>query len=232
MHAVKLTNSEALFDASYSPEIKVYVDGVLTAPSSATLSLFWPNGDEKITDRACTINGTTKAITPSTPFTAAERQDDVDEDYRLLLKYVVSSITYWVNLLFDDCKTPLTCSVIDDDLEALDTDISNNRPESLTTWTKYIEQAFNDIKRMLKEKGRRASMIVDASQINDLIVTHTLDLIYFYFAKNTEDIWWIKYLKMAEKFNAEFESLHIKYDLDEDGVVDEPIFFGTGSLTR
>ncbi len=232
MHSVKLTNSEALFEANYTPEIKVWVDGVLTAPSAATISLFWGNGDEKVTDRACSINGTTKVITPSTAFTSAERDTVPLEDYRLLLKYTISGVTYWVNFLFDDCRTPLTCSVVDADLEALDTDISSNRPETLTTWTSYIEQSFKEIKRKLKEKGRRSSMIVDASQVSDLVVIHALELIYYYFAKAPDDIWWIKYMKMAEKFSADFESLHIKYDSDEDGDVDEAAFFGSVKLQR
>jgi hypothetical protein len=230
MHSVKLTNSEALFDSSYIPEIKVWVDGVLTAPSSATLSMYWSNGDEKVTDRACTINGTTKAITAT--FTAAERYTDTDEDYRLLLKYVISGTTYQANFLFDDCLTPLNCSVVDADLLKYSPELADNRWNNETTFSKIIERAFDDIRRRLKEKGRRASLMVDGQQINDLVVTHTLELIYFDFAKADNDIWWIKYMKMAERFQAEFDNLHLKYDEDEGGEVDGTETFSTSSLVR
>ncbi len=230
MHAVKLTNSEALFDASYSPEIKVYVDGVLTAPSAATLSLFKPSGTEEVTDRVCTIGPTTKVITAT--FTTAEREDDAMEDYRLLLKYTIGGIVYQTNFLFDDCMTPLYCSVIDTDLTALAPELASDRWDGQSTFTTQIERAFGDIKRRLKERGRRARLMVDGSQIHDLVVTHALELIFFDFAKSGDDIWWIKYLKQAEKFNSEFENLHLKYDTDEDGVVDDGVIFGTVNLVR
>jgi len=232
MHSVKLTNSEALFDANYTPEIKVYVDGVLTAPSTATISLFWANGDEKVTDRACTINGTSKAITPTTAFTTAERDTKPLEDYRLLLKYTISGVAYWTNFLFDDCRTPLTCSVIDADLLMYAPELADNRWNNETTFTKPIERSFDDIRRMIKEKGNRACLLVDGQQVNDLVVTHALELICYDFAKTTDDIWWAKYLKAAERFQAEFANLHVKYDADEDGAVDEESGFSTGYLIR
>jgi len=232
MHSVKLTNSEALFEANYTPEIKVWVDGVLTAPSTATISLFWGNGDEKVTDRVCTINGATKAITPATAFTSAERDTTPLEDYRLLLKYTVSSVAYQANFLFDDCRTPLVCSVVDADLLKYAPELSSDIWQGQTTFTSQIERAFDDIKRSLKERGRRASLIVDAMQINDLVVVHALELIFFDFAKSETDIWWIKYLKLAAKFQSEFENLHLKYDEDEDGAVDDTAFFGSVKLVR
>lgn len=230
MHAVKLTNAEALFDSPYTPTIKVYVDGTLTAPSSATLSLFWSNGTEEVTDRACTIDGTTKVI--SATFTAAERYTDPDENYRLLLKYVVSGITYTTNLLFDDCETPLTCSVIDADLLKFAPELASDRWDGQSTFTTQIERSFDDIRRRLKEKGRRAKLMVDATQINDLVVTHALEMIYFDFSKDTTDIWWAKYLKMAEKYQAEFENLNLQYDTDEDGTVDDEVGVGQVSFNR
>jgi hypothetical protein len=229
MHAVKLSNSESLFEAIYTPEIKVYVDGVLAAPSAAKLSLFWPNGDEVITDKACTISA---GRVISLPIAVTEKYESPLEDYRLRLKYTLASVEYQVNFLFDDCLTPLTCSVVDDDLLKLAPELGDDRWEGQTTFTTQIERAFGDVKRKLKEKGRRASMMIDATQVNDLVVTHALELIYRDFAKAPDDIWWVKYLKLAEEFGADFDKLRIKYDTDEEGEVDEVAFFGNVGLIR
>jgi len=228
-HSFEFLNNEALYEADYTPEIIVSVDGTKTAPSSATLTLYDPGGTAIISARDCTINGTTKKITAT--FTSSEL-DDLLEDWRLLLSYVIGAVTYKLNLLFDVCRFILLNPVSDDDLIDLHPDLASNRWAEQTNFRPQIDKAFSDIKRKLKERGRRARMMIDSTQIKDLIICHALELVFFDFAKDTEDIWWNRYLKRAEQFTNDFEALHIAYDSDESGTIDETISFGNVELNR
>jgi hypothetical protein len=232
-HSAELLNNEALYEASYTPEIIVSVDGVKTAPSTATLTLYNPSGTVIVSARACAIDGTTKKITAT--FTAAE-VSTLTEDWRLLLAYEIEvdsvAIAYQANFLFDVCRLILVNPVIDEDLLALHPDLASNRWASQTTFMPQIEKAFSDIKRKLKERGKRARMMIDATQIKDLIICHSLELVFFDFAKDIGDIWWNRYLKRAEQFAADFENLHIAYDSDESGTIDEVVRFGNVNLNR
>jgi hypothetical protein len=232
-HSAELLNNEALFEASYTPEIIVSVDGVKTAPSTATLTLYNPSGTAIVTARACTVNGTTKKITAV--FTGGNGTGEIStltEDWRLLLNYTIASVVYQANFLFDVCRLILVNPVIDEDLLALHPDLASNRWASQTTFMPQIEKAFSDIKRKLKERGKRARMMIDATQIKDLIICHSLELVFFDFAKDIGDIWWNRYLKRAEQFAADFENLHIAYDSDESGTIDEVVRFGNVNLSR
>jgi len=233
MHAVKLTNPEALFDSAYTPTFELYVDGVQVTPSAASLTMCWPGyalADAEFTDRACTLSESADEITCAIP--ASERETEPIENYRLILKYTYSGTVYTVNFLFDDCRTPLTCSVVDDDLKKLYPEIADHIWDGHTTYTAQIGRAFDDVRRKLKEKGRRAVLMVDASQVNDLVVIRTLAMIFNDFAKSTEDIWWQRYLKMSEQFEADFANLSIDYDEDEGGDVESAVGFGNVRLDR
>jgi len=232
MHSVKLLNNEALYLADYTPIIEIYVDGVLTAPTAATLSLFTPYNVEKVTDRICTISAAKKI---SAVFTGTGTTPEIDllgVDYQLLLKYTIGGVVHITNFLFDNVRTPITCSVTDADLQKFIPELQGDKWDNQSTFVPQIERSFEDIKRKLKERGRRASMMIDGSQIRDLVIDHALEIIFFDFAKAPDDIWWIKYLKKAEKFQSDFENLHIAYDTDEGGGVDEVVFFGTSEVIR
>lgn len=232
-HSYEFANNEALYEANYTPEIIISVDGVKTAPTSATLTLYNPAGEAKVTARTCSINNTTKKITAT--FTGVAETGEIGyllEDWRLLLSYVIGGVTYNLNLLFDVCRFVLMNPVSDDDLKKLHPDLSDDRWSTQTTFLPQIEKAFSDIKRKLKERGRRARMMIDATQIKDLIICHALELVYFDFAKSNDDIWWLRYEKRAAQFQADMESLHIAYDSDESGTVDEVASFGNVSLSR
>ena len=236
-HSAELLNNEALFESSYTPEIIVSVDGVKTAPSAATLTLYDPSGTAIVTTRACAINSTTKKITAV--FTGGDGTGEIDEkteNWRLLLAYEIDvdsvAVTYQANFLFDVCRVILVNPVTDDDLKELHPGIVGEIWSTQTTYTAQIEKAFADIKRKLKERGRRPSMLIDGTQIKDLIICHALELIFFDFAKDATDIWWNRYLKRAEQFAADFENLHIVYDSDESGTIDEVVHFGNVNLSR
>ena len=53
------------------------------------------------------------------------------------------------------------------------------------------------------------------------MILKTFELIFFAFAKSEDDIWWNRYLMVKEKYGDRFSKLVIKYDTDEDGIIDK-----------
>jgi len=232
MNSARMLVSESRFGASFIPQIEIYEDGAIVAPSSALISLYSPDDSLVVDSRVAAINETTKRISATFTGGADGEIDSMAENWRLVVDYEIGSIADQANFLFDCCKIILENTVVDADLLKLHPNLAEDRFADQDNFSPQIERAFEDIKRVLKERGRRPSLLVDASQIRDLTITHALELIFFDFAKTTEDIWWNRYLKKAAQYSAELESLNLKYDSDETGSIDEMIRFGTRSIVR
>jgi hypothetical protein len=76
------------------------------------------------------------------------------------------------------------------------------------------------VERAIRDKGRRPHMLIDGNQVRELVILKTFEMICFDFAKTPEDIWWARYQKYHEAYEAAFAKLVIKYDEDESGAID------------
>ncbi|MCP4763086.1 MAG: hypothetical protein GY870_15020 [archaeon] len=227
MFSIKLLNNEVAFGQGATVQFQFYVEGVATAPTSGKFTLKNPGGETIIDQQNMTINGTLIKYVMT-----AGNLSEMLENYRILIEYVYNSITYTANFLLDVVLTPLVLSVSNSDLLERHPDLNYDLWEGITSYSTQIEKAFEIVKKDIKNKGRRPSLIIDASQIDILIEFKALELIFFDFSTDNEGINWDKYLKYAEKYNQELSSMNLKYDFDEDGTIDGNIAFGTIDLVR
>lgn len=230
--AARILVSESLYGVNFIPEIEVYEDGAIVAPSSASISLYSPSGVLMVDARVATIDSSTKRI--SAVFTSGESGEinTKAEDWRLMVDYEIGSVADQANFLFDSCLVLLENSVVDDDLLKLHPNLADERYEAQANFNPQIEKAFSDIKRILKEKGQRPNLLIDAAQIRSLIIAHALEIIFFDFAKTVDDIWWHRYQEMKNDYLGQWETIVLKYDSSEVGTVDEAKTFGTRELIR
>lgn len=228
-HVVKLLDNEAIYEDTYTVEFELYVDGVLTAPSSATLSMWTPGNTQKVTDAACTINNTTKRISYTVTSTLME---NLEEDYRLQLSYVVSSVTYKDNRLFDVVRFKIKCDVVDKDLEPVHPDLAGDLWNGKTTYATQIEEAFRRVKEDIKNFGNRPHLMVDGSQVKDLVIHKALAIIFEDFAKSPDDIWEFRAKRENERYTALLGRVELRMDTDEDKVIDTKKRFNTIHLVR
>ena len=216
---VRLTENQALKNLAYDIEIKIYRSGAQIVPTSVTLTVKDPGGTVQVED---------VSLTPSVAGTityelATAYTGTLWENALLELSYVdEASNAQKETLFFDVVLSVLKCAVIDTDLTDYEPDLASHRWSSQTTYDKQIQKAFEQVKRDIKNKGRRPEMLIDGSQVKEVVIYKTLSIICFSFAKDVdEDIWWHKYLKWEDMFKTEFEKLVIKYDESESGTIED-----------
>ncbi len=211
-----LTENEAVKSLAYPIEVKVYEAGVQLTPTSATITVKNPGGTAQVEDEAVTITSGTMTYSLIATYTATLWENAIIE-----LSYVVSSVTYKAIFLFDVVLNRLKCNIIDQDLKDYMPALASDIWSVQTNYDKQIQEAFNIVKRDIKDKGRRPHMLIDGSQIRECLILKTFELIFFAFAKTEEDIWWNRYLMVKEKYEERFSKLVIKYDIDEDGLIND-----------
>jgi hypothetical protein len=212
-----LTDDQAVQDYAFPVEVKIYEDGVQLVPTSATITINDPDGTAEVIAAAMTVAAGVGTLTY--PLTATYTAD-LWENAIIEVDYVIATVHYKAVFFFDVVLNALKCSVIDADLKSYAPLLATVIWNTQTTYDKQIQEAFRAIKRDVKNKGKRPSMLIDGTQIRELIILKTFELICFDFAKNTEDIWWARYQKYRDAYVAAFASLTIKYDEDESGTVD------------
>ncbi len=216
-HVVKLTEDQAVQSAAFPIEAKVYSAGVQIKPSSATVTIKDPDGTEKLAATAMTANSTTGTLTYSL---AATYTADLWENAVIEIAYTISSVVYTAVFFFDVVLHALYCNVTDDDLKAYFPQLADEIWSGTANYSGQIAEAFQFVKRLIKDKGKRPSMLIDGSQVRELVIIKTFEMIFFNFATDPEGIWWKRYEQYRSLFNERFASLVIKYDEDESGTID------------
>lgn len=216
-YIVKLTEDQAPRGAAFPIEAKVYSAGTQVKPTSATVTVRDPDGTEILAAIAMTVDGTSGTLSYLFP---TAKTVDLWENAVIEINYTIATVVYRATFFFDVVITPLACDVVDNDLKAYFPLLADEIWSGTTSYSGQIAEAFNAVKRLIKDKGKRPSMLIDGSQVRELVIIKTFEMIFFNFAKNPEDVWWKRYEKYAALFTARFAALQIKYDEDESGTIE------------
>ena len=212
-----LTEDQAVKGAAYAVEVKAYEAGSQVVPTSATITVKDPDGTAVVTAAAMTVSvAGTMTYSLTATYTA-----DLWENAVISVSYVVATVTYKAVFFFDVVLNVLKPNVIDADLKNYAPQLASEIWSVQTNYDKQIQEAFLIVKRAIKDKGRRPAMIIDGSQIRELVILKTFEMICFDFAKSPEDIWWNRHVKYSAAYADRLAGLVIKYDADEDGTIDE-----------
>jgi hypothetical protein len=198
-------------------------------PSQApTISVWTPGGENKVNEATCTLN----AGTNFTYTISSSLMPNYEENYRMQTTVVYGGKTYYFNFLFDVVRQKIYSDVRDSDLLLLHPDLADNRWENETTFEDVRKQAFSEVLQDIKDRGRRAEAMMDAGQVKHLQVYKALELCFFDWSKEHEDIMWMKYERYKDKYEKALKSLQIKYDIDEDQIIDTQGNFAVTQLRR
>ena len=223
-----LSEDQAVKALSYPIEIKAYEGGTQLVPSSSSITVKDPDGTAQITDQTMSIdaNGT------MTYTLAADKTTTLWENAIIEITYVLSSVNYKVVFHFDVVLCQIKPTVVDTDLKNYFPQLAQDIWADEANYDKQIQEAFRIIKRDIKDKGRRPAMLIDGMQVRELLIIKTFELIFFEFAKSEEDIWWKRHEEMKDQYRERFDKLVIKYDRDEDMLIDEDEKMGSlGQIT-
>lgn len=229
-YVVKLTEDQAVQDAAFPIEAKVYLAGVLVKPTSATVTIYDPDGDEILPATAMTV----ATAGELSYLLAASKTADLWENAIIGIAYTIATVVYKATFFFDVVLNALSCGVIDNDLKAYFPLLADEIWTGTTNYAGQIDEAFRYVKRLIKDKGKRPSMLIDGSQVRELVIIKTFEMIFFNFSKDPEDVWWKRYEQYKTLFDTRFAALVIKYDEDESGTIDsdEEVSAGQVSFLR
>jgi hypothetical protein len=212
-----LTEDQAVKGLSYPIEVKAYEEGTQLVPSSASITVKDPNAAALVSAQSMSID-----LAGTMTYTlAAEKTSTLWENAIIEISYIVNSVTSKAVFHFDVVLSKIKPTVVDEDLKNYFPQLAEEIWADETNYDKQIQEAFRIIKRDIKDKGRRPAMLIDGMQIRELLIIKAFELIFFEFAKSEEDIWWKRYQEMKDRYRERFDKLVIKYDRDEDMLIDE-----------
>jgi len=216
---------EARFDTAWTGRLQVYSDGVLVIPSDVTISVYNTSDDTIIDpDNDIEADGTitfelTKAQLGIAGATGFDWYVSADIE-------VGSTYTLFATARFFVVRTPLICSVTDADLDAVHPGILLDRASSVTTWTKQIAQAFDDVKADIRMKGYDPNRMIDGAQVKRAVVARTLYLIYNAYGMEPNDHWFTRAVMAAEQYQHLIETGRFYYDVADDSKTTGTKVFG------
>jgi len=224
MLQIKLRENEAIKGTDFTIALTIYDGGVEKTPSSATISVYDYIGNAFVEDEDMAISGNTCTYTLSSDYT-----NTLQENARI--KVVIDGEE--VNFLFDIVLYKLINNVTDDDLKKYKPTLASDIWTGHTNYQAQIDEAFNLVKRDIKNMGKRPNLIIDSSQIRELIILRAFSIIFNDFSSSPEDIWYARYLSTQEEYKRALDNTVFKYDEDEDGIVNsDDEVFGQPRLQR
>jgi hypothetical protein len=229
MFSIKLLNNEVAFEQEATLQFELRENNVVVGASTGKITIKSPSGEVIINQATVSISGSTNLIEYEI---LSDTFSEKGVNYRIFLEYVYGGNDYSANFLLDVVLTPLVLSVSESDLIERHPNLALDLWDGVDTYTTQIEEAFETVKKDIKNKGNRSSMIIDSSQISILIKFKALEIIFFDFSIDNEGILWDKYLEYKEKYSQELNSINIEYDSNMDGTIDSTLTFGTIDLVR
>ncbi len=212
-----LTEDQVVKDETFPIEAKVYDGGTQQVPSSATITVKNPNGAAQIEDQtvAVAVGGTMTYTLP------AANTATLWENAIIEITYTISSVDRKMVRFFDVVRNKISPCIVDADLKEYYPELADEIWSAESNYDDQIQEAFKILKRDLKNKGNRPHMLIDGSQLRIPLIHKTFEIIFRGFFKEAGDKWHELYKEHEQKYIDEFAALVIKYDSDEDGIIDK-----------
>lgn len=178
------------------------------------------------------------AITPSPSNTlavavASDAFTEIEENCSIEWTFTADGEVRNFNNFFDVVKWKIHNNVIDANLQKYYPDIQEHLWTAQTNYSPQIHLAWQDVKRDIKAKGRRPSLIVVDSDIAKLIELKSFVHIFnAFFRKATDDVWLTRAKDAENEYANQFNKTILRYDESQDGIVDGKQQLGQYFLRR
>jgi len=88
--------------------------------------------------------------------------------------------------------------------------------------TREIQRAFEKIEEKLRQKGRRPHLILDPNDLREVHIFFSVtEICKGFMREGTDSFWWELWKDYEKKAENSFNSLILKYDSDEDNIIDD-----------
>ena len=212
-------------DKAQTTTLKIFRDGAQVVPTAGKYTLQKPNGKNIVLDASCTIdvNGTcsytnTAGQLPTTLI--------LGEGYMQLWTLTIAGVDYTFRRMASLVLQRLYPVISDTDLTAVYSNLDATRPSSLTSYQKYIDDAWYTILRKIRGQGKGFEYLVTSPSAFYEAHRHlSLYLIFRDFHSSLGQGSNGRFLDLANEhnqaFHMEFTTITFVYDEDHDNVPDD-----------
>ena len=212
-------------EKAQTSELKLYRDGAQLVPTAATYTLIKPTGADLLT-------GQTASIAPSGTVSYAHSAEQLKASENLGEGYVqewaitIDGEQYLFRRMAALVRRRLYPVVSDIDLTATYSDLANVRPSSLTSYQQYIDDAWYQILRRIRNRGMGYEYLMMSAE--SFFEAHRHLSLYLIFRDFHSSLGQSngRYLDLANEhyrlYRDEFDSINFIYDEDHDGEADDP----------
>lgn len=205
-------------------EIKVYRSGAQLVPTAATYTLIKPTGADLLTGATANIdvNGTVSYAHTAEQLANTEA---LGEGYVQEWTLTIDSEQYLFRRMAALVRRRLYPVVSDIDLTATYSDLDNLRPSSLTSYQQYIDDAWYQILRRIRNKGMGYEYLMMSPE--SFFECHRHLSLYLIFRDFHSSLGQSngRYLDLANEhyklYRDEFDTINFIYDTDHDGEADD-----------
>jgi len=202
-------------NVNQTTSISVYRDNALVIPTEAKYTLISPNGD-KIVDSAVASVADNGVV--SYPHTASQlpTSKQLGEGYIQEWWIKIDGVAHTFRRMSALVLRRLYPTVSDIDLTAIYTDLEEVRPSSITSYQKYIDDAWYQILRKIRNKGMGYEYLVMSA--DSFYEAHRHLALYLIFRDFHSSLGQSngRYLDLAQEhqrnFLQEFDSINFIYD--------------------
>ena len=211
-------------DKAQSTTIKIFRDGAQVVPTSGKYTLQKPSGENIVLDATCNIDGDgtcsithTKTQLPNTLV--------LGEGYMQLWTLTISGTEYTFRRMVSLVLQKLFPVISDTDLTAVYSNLDASRPSSLSSYQKYIDDAWYTILRKIRGQGKGFEYLVTSPSA--FYESHRHLALYLIFRDFHSALAQSngRFLDLANEhnqaFHMEFSAISFIYDEDHDNVPDD-----------
>lgn len=103
--------------------------------------------------------------------------------------------------------------------EAFPSAISTDKYLLVRSYSREIIRAMEKIEQNLREKGRRAHLIIDSYDLRNAHIFHTVAEVCKGLSSDQDDVWWALWKDYESRAGQAMRNINLKYDESEDGVI-------------
>ena len=225
-YAAQIRTIELLERAkAQTSELKLYRDGSQIVPTAATYTLTKPTGTDLLTGQTATI---AESGTVSYAHSAEQlkESEELGEGYVQEWTITIDGEEYLFRRMAALVRRRLYPVVSDIDLTATYCVLANFRPYTLTSYQQYIDDAWYQILRRIRNRGMGYEYLMMSAE--SFFEAHRHLSLYLIFRDFHSSLGQSngRYLDLANEhyrlYRDEFDTINFIYDEDHDGEADDP----------
>jgi len=202
----------------------LYLDGVLTAPTSSKVSVIRPDGTKVLDEVAATVNLDKSVTYALAAASLPEASETLGDGWEVLWRHVADTgdadaEVVTVRLAASLVRRPLYPVVTHADLLRRHSDLGSLLPAGKTVWEDQLAEAWATILGLVLSAGRRPALVTDPWAFREAHLT--LGLSYVFRDLSTYTVGPGKYAELADKYAETFEEvwgrITLRYDAEDEG---------------